>query len=230
MVKKKIIAIIQTRLGSSRLPAKALLELNGKTLFNRVVERVKLSKIIDEIWIATSNTPSDDLIEMYGKKMDINVYRGSLENVFERFIEVTKISQPDYFIRVTGDNPLTEPSFIDQAIHAIIEKNADYVKFINIPYGTGIEAVRVSSFLELQNKKLDEYDKEHVTPFFYKNPSSFKIIQIEPDKELRRSDIRLTIDTLEEYIFLYKLITSMEEKSIALDLRNVISFINKQLT
>ena len=227
MVNEKVIAIIQARISSSRLPAKAMLDINGKTVLTRVIDRIKKVKIIDETWIATSDTSSDNIIEASISKKDVKIFRGSLHNVFQRFIDLVKIANPTYIVRVTGDNPLTEPTFIYQAIKEIKEKNADYVSLDQIPYGSGIEVFRASSFLSIQEEELDEYDKEHVTAFLYKNPKKFKILQILPEEYLQRPDIRLTLDTLEDYIFLYNVIQKMEEDSIPLILENVLSYIDK---
>lgn len=211
----KVIAIIQARMSSTRLPAKVMLDLCGKTLLERVVDRVLLSKVINEIWIATSSEKEDDLVEKLAKKLNVNCYRGSLLNVLERFYQTSKLAEADIIVRITADNPLTEPSFINLSVEEIIRNNYEYVGFENIPLGSGVEAFTMESFEVLRNKNnLDKNNYEHVTSYYYQNREEYNVKKIKNIYSESKSDIRVTVDTLNDYIFMAKYYHELIEREI----------------
>jgi spore coat polysaccharide biosynthesis protein SpsF len=230
MVRK--VAVIQARLMSTRLPGKILKDLCGKTLLERVVNRVKKSKLIDEVWIATSTDTTDDIVELIAKKINVKVHRGSLDNVLERFCEVGVKSNADIIIRVTADNPFTEPRFIDEGIRKMLELEYEYLYFENIPYGTGVEIVKNSTLKKVQKSVIQKDYLEHVTLYIIENQHLFDVTTILPPLQLRRPDIRLTIDTLEEYIRLYKIHFHLQDKignNQQILLEDVISLIDNNI-
>jgi spore coat polysaccharide biosynthesis protein SpsF len=217
------VAIIQARLSSSRLPGKVLNDLCGKTLLERVVERVKQANLVDEIWLATSIEKSDDILVYAAQHLNIKVHRGSLNNVLERFYEVLVKSNANIIVRVTADNPLTEPKFIDRGITEMLNNKYDYIYFENIPYGSGVEIINrdslIKSYLSTNNKD----DMEHVTLYIRKNKEKFKVKALLPDKKLQRPDIRVTIDDLEDYTKMYKIFWEFKRNNKQIKLEDVIS-------
>ncbi|WP_068778979.1 cytidylyltransferase domain-containing protein [Paenibacillus sp. GM2] len=224
----KVAAVIQARLSSTRLPAKVMKDLNGKTLIERVVNQVRLSEVVDEIWIATSTRPEDDILELMGNKLGVNVFRGSLGNVLKRYYDTMQISNADIIVRVTADNPFMEPTFIDCGVEYLKTNNLDYVSFDQIPYGSGVEIIKNVALGKAYSSSIEEYDREHVTPYIRNNKDIFKLGTIIPDKpELRRPDISVTIDTMDDYVKLYKLINCLEDRGHRLSLTNVIEICNR---
>ncbi|MCP1143746.1 cytidylyltransferase domain-containing protein [Lysinibacillus endophyticus] len=202
----KIVGIIQARISSTRLPAKVMLNIDGKTLLERVIERVKVSKLLHELYIATSTNSEDDLIEEIALKNNTKCYRGNLENVFERFVEVVNLSNADIVVRITADNPLTEAKLIDYGVNFIIENNFDYIGYKNTPIGSAVEIFSAKSFLEiLTQNNLSLHNKEHVTSYYYQNPHRYSVYFIEDFYKENLSDISITVDTLEDYIKVYKI-------------------------
>lgn len=196
----KIIAIIQCRMTSSRLPAKAMLDLGGKTLLERVIECTKKSKFLDEIWVATSNDKFDDLIEWKSIQAGCNVFRGDLDDALNRYAQCAIKAHADIIVRVTADNPLTSPHLIDFAVKYIVANKCDYVSFNDIPYGAGVEAFRMSALLYANKKCKSIHEREHVTTFITNNANFFKIKLVDcPIENIRRPGIRVTIDTLDDY-------------------------------
>ncbi|WP_162616278.1 cytidylyltransferase domain-containing protein [Paenibacillus lutimineralis] len=225
----KVAAVIQARLSSTRLPAKVMKDLNGKTLIERVVNQVRLSKVVDEVWIATSTEPEDDLLELMGNKLGVKVFRGSLGDVLKRYYDTMQISNADIIVRVTADNPFTEPLFIDCGVEYLKLNDLDYVCFDQIPYGSGVEIIRNAALGKAYLSSFEEYDREHVTPYIRNNKDTFKLGKIIPDKlELRRPDVSVTIDTMDDYVKLYKLIKCLEDREHQLSLTNVIEICNKK--
>lgn len=222
----KAIAIIQARMSSSRLPGKVMKDLNGKTLIERVIDQVKLASEVSEVWLSTSTEPEDDLLQFIGKRLQVNVFRGSLHNVLKRFHDTLSASNGDVVVRVTADNPLTEPSFIDEGVKCLIQNNLDYVHFTDIPYGSGVEIVSKKALEAAFHNTTDPYDIEHVTPYIIRNENGqFKKETLIPQElELRRPDIHITIDTLDDYIKLFKLFYHIEKNNKVVSLLNAINY------
>lgn len=196
----KVIGVIQARISSNRLPAKVMLDVMGKTLLERVVERVQNSNVLDEIYIATSLKGEDVIIENISKKIGVKCFRGSLDNVFDRFIETIQKSEADIVVRITADNPLTEPNMIDYGVKHLTHYDLDYVGYKNVPVGTAVEIFTAKSFLSIPTSKLNIHNKEHVTSYYYQNLDKYKVEFIKDFYEEDLSNISLTVDTLKDYI------------------------------
>lgn len=200
----KVISIIQARTSSSRLRNKILLNFNNKTILGQVIESVKLAKCIDEIWIATSKNREDDIVEMICKQNSINCFRGSLNDVRSRFGMISTKTNADIIVRVTADNPFTEPSYIDQMVSYLkFNSNIDYVCMNKsmILDGTGSEVFTSKSLIKSINMSNSKEDLEHVTPFI-KNNNQFKIKYLKPadDKYLCEIPYFLSVDVFEDYV------------------------------
>jgi spore coat polysaccharide biosynthesis protein SpsF len=226
----KVAAIIQARLSSQRLPGKVLKDLHGKTLLERVIGQAKKSSSVDEIWLATSAEPEDDLLEIAGRRLGVSVYRGPLDNVLQRFDETAEQSGADILVRITADNPLVEPSFMDQGLAALRTQGLDYVGMEHVPYGTGIEVFTRLALIQAAQDAISDYEREHVTPYILNHPEKFNMIKLQPElKHLQREDVRLTIDTMEDYVKMYKLFYHLENQKIEVTLEQAIQYIDKLL-
>ncbi len=201
----KIVAIIQARINSSRLPNKVLHDLSGKSLLEHVVLRLKPSKKINKIVVATTTRLHDDQIEDLCKRLEIDCYRGSETNVLERYFEASELFKADIIIRITADDPFKDYRIIDNAIDILIEKKLDFVCNNNPPtFPEGLD-VEVITFEALRNSYLNattDFQREHVTQYIHQNQSKYKIYNIQNASNL--SDYRWTIDTLEDLTFARK--------------------------
>jgi spore coat polysaccharide biosynthesis protein SpsF len=209
-VSKKRIAIIQARMGSTRLPGKILKDIQGKPMLWHVINRVNYSNLIDKIVIATTDNKEDDKIEGFCKTNDISSYRGSQKDVLDRYYQVARIYQADLIIRITSDCPLIDPDIIDKAIEHYLnnKEKVDYVSnTLERTYPRGMDA-EVFSFGVLEKvwqKAKKQYEREHVTPYIYENPDTFNLSCIKNENDL--SYLRLTVDEekdLELVIGIYK--------------------------
>lgn len=196
----KTVAIIQARMGSQRLPGKVMLPLGRQTILGWVIERVRLALLVDEIWLATSINAIDDVVADEGKKKGVYVFRGSETDVLDRFYQVTLISKPDVIVRVTADNPFTYYEFINKAIDTLSNKNCDYVDFVNIPLGSGVEVIKSKALQISAQKATMDSEREHVTLYVINNPHIFTILKLKVEPKMQRPEIRLTVDTEEDYI------------------------------
>jgi len=189
--------ILQARLDSSRLPEKALLSLDGKPVIYRVMEA--LNHVDADLRIIACPEDSYQSFKPLAEKANFIIFTGSKYDLLERFCSVIRKFSPDRIIRATGDNPFV---FADAAIsinNKAIALNADYAGYTNLPYGAGVESVAACSLLKAYNESDNLYDREHVCPYLYKNPGLFNVHQIPAPPQWHYPDIRLTIDTREDY-------------------------------
>lgn len=196
----RIIAIIQARMESTRLPGKVLIDLCGKSVLEHIVTRARKSKYINEVVVATSTNNADDAIEEFTKANNIQYYRGSQENVLERFYKCAKQYNPDIIVRLTGDNTLIDYQIIDEGIEYFIEKkNSDYIYYREgLPVGVAVEIFRFSALERAFMEADDSECLEHVTPYIYRNPEKFNSERVKVKGE-DYSSLRWTLDTESDF-------------------------------
>jgi len=221
----KIVAIIQARMGSTRLAGKVMMDLAGKSVLSRVIERVKEAKTPHEICVATSDLAKDDVVSDEARANGVRVYRGSEEDVLSRYLGAAEMTGADHIVRVTADNPLTEPEFIDICAENIMKGKIDYAAMKDIPYGTGAEAVTKEALSRAAEKATKE-EKEHVTIGIYNKPDLFRTRALEPSPEFRRPDIRLTMDTARDYDVLSDIFKHFISTAKGIKLSSVIDYLD----
>ena len=201
----KTVAIVQARMGSTRLPGKVMADICGKPVLMHVIDRLKGCKLLDDIVIATTINNIDDIIFNAVKNYDksIGLFRGSEENVLERYYLAAKKFNVDVVVRVTSDDPLIDPTVVDDLINEFLMNSCDYVSnSLNRTFPLGLDA-EVFSFDALerahQNASQD-YEREHVTPYIIENPDKFKLLNASNDIDL--SHLRWTLDTKEDFEFI----------------------------
>lgn len=202
MEKIKVAAIIQARRGSTRLPDKVFLELSNKPLLEHVVNRLKKSDLLQEIIIATTDLPDDNLIETWANSNNISVFRGSENNVLERYYEAAKKYQIDVIVRITADDPFKDYRLVDEAVRVLIDNKLDFVcnnNPVSFPEGLDVEVLTFNALEVSYNNVISDFDKEHVTQYIHKNKDNFNIANIQNEKDL--SFYRWTLDTIEDYQF-----------------------------
>ena len=200
--------VIQARMGSSRLPGKVLKEIQGEPLLGRLCQRVRLSRQADVIGVATSDRPGDEPISDACLEWGIPVFRGSETDVLARFLGAAKAWNLTAVVRVTADNPLTDPSGIDELIRQYKETAADVVHNNHrrgYPCGTGAELVRLSVLEQSHHHSVSAVDREHVTSFARRNPQRFSCVKINAEEEFFRPHYFLTVDYAEDLSLLRKI-------------------------
>ena len=211
---------LQARMGSSRLAGKTLKLLDDKPLIMQVINRLKLIKDC-KIVLLTSDTPKDDILEAWCKDNDILYFRGSEDNVLERYYEASKYYKADTILRATGDNPLVEPYFANELLKMYIELNADYSSNksevgSNLPDGLGIEIFSFNALKISMNKSTQEHHFEHVNEYILENRRDFKIYKdVNIGGLLDRSYLRLTVDTPEDFKRVEKI---FKDKKFSIDI------------
>ena len=215
--------IIQARMSSKRLPGKVLKKLSGYPIIEWVYEAAKKVNFKKKIVIATSNDSSDDILVDWCKKKKIIFFRGDLNNVLERFVKVSNKIKSDYIIRLTADCPFLDSKVIDQIVYLLNKKSVDYVSNTlnrSWPDGLDCEAFTRKSLLDCHKLAKTNDDKEHVTRYFYNNRQKFKCVNL-PFPIGDHSDIRFTIDNLNDYKKLDKMSKKLEFGPNFMDTINV---------
>lgn len=196
------LAIIQARMGSSRLPGKVLKELAGKPVLWHVIHRVKRSQMIDEVVVATSFREEDLEIVKYCADRGIRVFVGSDEDVLDRYYQAARLLEPKNVVRITADCPLHDADVIDRIIEKHISEDNDYTSNTmeeTFPDGLDCEIMKFSVLKDAWEKAVMASEREHVTQYIIKNSSYKKGSVTSP---LYRGDERWTLDTGEDYKFI----------------------------
>ena len=226
-----VIGIIQARMTSSRLPGKILYPLaSGIPALVALITRLK--KIRIEWWLATTDNKEDDIISIYGNALGIKVFRGSEKDVLSRFENIARLSNSDWILRVTADNPLTDPKLtkmlIEQAKHANKSQDliSDSIGQRNFPQGLVPYIIRTSSLLSLR-KKISSKEKYHLTHVTSKVTKSkhakFKYF----DKKYSKcAGARLTLDVFEDYLTISSLIEKLGNNWINCNVNNITKVLN----
>lgn len=225
----KIICIIQARTTSTRLPNKVLLDLKGKTILQHIIERVEKSELIDSVVIATTINETDDKIEELCKNLGVDCFRGSENDVLSRYYECAKKYNPDYVIRVTSDCPCIDYKVLNKLIIKHLDENNDYTSNSlerSFPHGLDCEIFSFKLLEEANMNAIDNFEKEHVTPYMYKTRKDLKISQLIYDKDY--SKIRITVDTKEDYELMTVLYDYLYLEDSYFDTEDIIDFFNKR--
>lgn len=223
-----VLAIIQARMGSTRLPGKILKEVNGKPLLAYQIERVRQSKCIDEIVIATTVEQKDDQIVAFCKHYNVEYYRGSENDVLTRYYETAQKFGGDIIVRLTSDCPIIDPVVIDETIRYYIDHASDFDYVSNTiertyPRGLDTEVFSEGALEKAYNNATLERDREHVTAYMYSNPEKFRIGSI--SNSLNLGCYRWTVDTVEDYELVKQILMSIYPLNRAFSWKDVLSLL-----
>jgi spore coat polysaccharide biosynthesis protein SpsF len=196
----KVVAIIQTRMGSSRLPGEALKVVNGKTMLETMVYRLKKAKMVDQIVIATTVKPTDDIVVEEAKKLGLEWYRGSEDDVLSRYCYTVAAFEADIVIRLSSDCPFIMPEIVDEMVTEYLEHPHDLYSFI-YPAGSAIEVMSAQKLYWLYFITTEKSDREHVTYYFIRQPELFDVVEKDRVEERFYSKrmFSFTLDTQEDF-------------------------------
>ena len=198
MNKKKVIACVVARMNSTRLPRKSLLDIEGKTLVMRIIERLRESTMVDKIVICTSSHPDDAvLVNIANQEKKIGFIAGSERDVLSRLIEAGNKYEADVVLRVTGDNPFTDSIIIDQLVDHHIKTNSEYTRMIDLPIGVTPDVMELTMMNRLHDEMSDPDESEYLS-LFAMNYNLYRCALLEAPEELRRPYYSLTVDTPED--------------------------------
>lgn len=195
----RIVAVIQARMGSTRLPGKIVADIAGRPLVLWTVAAVRSVAGVDELVVATTDQPEDDPFAELLVRHGIRVHRGSARDVLGRVIGAVAPLSPDIVLRQTGDNPFPDPDIMAAQLRMVADGRADYVGIAGLPLGIGAEAVRMSALETAGREATETADREHVLPFVYARPERFAIGSLADPPAWRHH--RYTVDTAADLAF-----------------------------
>ncbi|MFY9558884.1 MAG: glycosyltransferase family protein [Terriglobales bacterium] len=199
----KITAIIQARMGSTRLPGKVLKDLQGETALARVLARLRRAATIGEVIVATSNTPGDDVIVAECKRLKTNAFRGEENDVLDRYYQAAQFSKAEVVVRITADCPLIDPEVVDETVTTFLHERPDYASNTLVrtyPRGLDTEVFSMQALEIAWREAAQPYQRAHVTPYIYQNPERFKVLAVKGEQNY--GDLRWTLDTEPDLEFL----------------------------
>jgi len=211
----KPIVIIQVRMGSTRLPGKVLKKLNGITVLESLLNQLNYSKLLNDKIIATTSNSEDDVIVNFCKSKEIKCFRGSQDDVLDRYYNCAKKFSINTIIRITSDCPLMDPQVIDDVIDFYLKNSYDYVNNFykrTYPYGNDVEIFSIKVLEKVWEKATKPSEREHVTPYIYNNPDEFSLGWIENKENL--SEFHWTIDRKEDLIFVQNIFKKISKRPI----------------
>jgi len=227
--------IIQARTGSTRLPEKVIRPFYHKqTILDLLFEKVK--KLNLPVVLATTINPLDDRLCTLAVKHEVPVFRGSEDDVLDRFIQAGRLFKFSKIIRICADNPFLDLSALEILADQFNQSNADYLGYrldgnkpsILTHFGFWAEAVRLDALEKAAGLTLEKLYHEHVTNFIYGNPTLFNVKLIDADPLVfSRTDIRLTLDTLEDFKMQVKIVDAISKENINFGLRDIVSWLDK---
>lgn len=200
--------IIQARMASTRLPGKVMQKVLGKPLLEHMIERIQYAKNVGDIIVATSNAQTNDEMCSYLQTLNINIFRGSEDDVLDRFYQAAKKYSFEHIVRLTADCPLIDPVHLDKVIQTFFDRRADYIyPSQECAEGMDVEVFTFAALKKAYNKASLRSEREHVTQYFHNNSGSFKIIRFENDTD--DSKYRVTIDEKEDFQVVKRIIEEL---------------------
>jgi spore coat polysaccharide biosynthesis protein SpsF len=224
----KIVAIIQARMGSTRLPGKVLMDLGGETVLAHVVRRLRRATLIDEIVVATTNSTADRAIVHECQHLCVRVFRGAKSDVLDRYYQAAQCISAEGIVRITSDCPLIDPEVTDNTIRAFLERRPDYASnTLQRTYPRGLDTeVMTRDALECawRGARLS-YQRAHVTPYIYENPDRFCVLSVKCDADYSRH--RWTLDTPEDLAFL-RAVYDRADNDVSVSWRDVLALLERE--
>jgi len=194
-----VIAVIQARMGSTRLPGKVLKDIGGATMLARVVRRTQRARLLDGVVIATSVAEPDEAVVIEASKLGVPVFRGSEEDVLDRYYQAALAHKAEVVARITSDCPLIDAEVIDHVVSVFLHEAPDYASNSLIrtyPRGLDIEVMAMEALARAWREAREPYERAHVTPYIYRNPEKFRLLSVKSDTDY--SAYRWTVDTPED--------------------------------
>jgi spore coat polysaccharide biosynthesis protein SpsF len=200
----KIVAVVQARMGSTRLPGKVLLPAAGRPLLERMLDRVRAASSLDEVVVATTRAAADDSIRALAARADVRCVSGSADDLVDRHLQVARETGADAVVKIPSDCPLIDPAVIDEVVGFFRRNHPRYAFVSNLhpptwPDGNDVEVMRVDVLAETWREARQPFQREHTTPFIWDQPERFTVANVAAAGPDLWSAYRLTLDYVEDY-------------------------------
>ncbi len=226
----KTCAIIEARMTSTRLPGKIVLPVMGRPMLDLLIERLKRVHSLDGIIVATTSNPTDDVVEQLTQRIGIGCFRGSEDDVLGRVLGAAKKYQVDVIVEITGDCPLIDPEIVEKLIGIFHSGNHDYVSNVlkpTYPVGMDIQIFSTAVLQKVADLTDDPVDHEHVSLYIYEHPERFSLYNLESGLPEEYGNLRLTLDTPEDFELIRAVYESLYPKKPAFLLHDILALLQK---
>jgi spore coat polysaccharide biosynthesis protein SpsF len=224
----KVVAIVQARMGSTRLPGKVLQGLEGETVLARVVNRLRRARLINEVLVATTERAADDAIVKECRRCAVRVSRGDPDDVLDRYFRAAQLAKAEIVVRITSDCPLIDPEITDKTIAAFVEARPDYASNVlqrTYPRGLDTEVMSFAALGRAWQAARTPYEREHVTPYICEHPAEFKLVSVTGDADY--SSHRWTVDTPNDLEFVRAVYARLKDNATFL-WRDVLDLLDRE--
>jgi spore coat polysaccharide biosynthesis protein SpsF len=201
----RVIASIEARMGSSRLPGKVLADIAGEPALTRLLRRLRLAERLDGIVLATTTGPADNVLEEWAEREGVAIYRGSEDDVLGRVTAAQESMESDVVVEITGDNVLGDPELIDLAVETFLANDCDVVTnsvHHSYPNGMEVQVFTLAALADVARRVHDPVVREHVSLHFYEHPDRYRIVHLLAPRRWARPDYRLVLDYPEDHVLL----------------------------
>jgi spore coat polysaccharide biosynthesis protein SpsF len=214
---RRVVAIVQARTGSTRLPGKVLAEIAGVPMLVRTMERARLAKTVHAWMVATTDDPADDAIALLCRARGYAVYRGSTDDVLDRYYRAAIQASAEVIVRLTADCPLLDPVLLDLTVQTFLESRPPADLVVNrlpgartYPIGLDVEVVSFPALERAWREATEPNEREHVLPFLYDPPGRFRVLRLDADRDY--GDLRWTVDTPQDLEFVRQVYARLGER------------------
>jgi len=215
------VIILQARMGSTRLPGKALASIGARSMIGHCLARLRISGAAP-VLLATTINREDDVLVATAAKYGVAAFRGPADDVLSRFVLAAQSVGARFVIRATGDNPAVDMDGPDRVLAALRSTNADHVIEEGLPYGGAVEGVTVDSLTRASALASDSADREHVTPWIRRDHDRFTALRVAAPPSLRHPEIRVTVDTNDDLMFMRSVAVHMNNWFNEPELRRIV--------
>ncbi len=222
----KVGFLITGRMKSTRLPRKLTLKILDRELINWMIDRAKLYFKNDEIVIATSTNPQDDVLAEIADQNDIRIFRGHEEDVILRLYEAAIANGYDYFINITADCPLFGFDYLSKIVDLLINQNADLVTSLELPHGVFTYGLKTSALQKVIELKKTE-NTEVWGDYFYSNPDIFKVVKLDVSPEEKREQYRLTVDYPQDFALFEKIFEHFGQSTYKITTAELLAYLDE---
>ena len=202
MNKRRVVASVEARMGSSRLPGKVLMDIHGKPAIARLVDRLRAARTLDDIVVATTVHPADEPLVEWCREYGVRCWRGSEEDVLDRVVQAHRMMDSDLVVEITGDCPLTDPQIIDLGVETFLAHEVDVVSncgnLLTWPMGQYVQVFPLQLLSEVNDAISDEAVHEHVSLYFYEHPERYKTINLLAPERWHKPEWRMQLDYRED--------------------------------
>jgi spore coat polysaccharide biosynthesis protein SpsF len=228
----RVVATVESRMTSRRLPGKNLMPILGEPMLYRLLERLTRSQRLAAICLATSTDPSDKVLTEVADRLKLNWYRGSLNDVLTRVLEAAKSVKADVIAEITGDCPLIDPNIVDAVIDRYSGGGYDYVANmldgLTFPIGFDVQVFSVPLLDEISRLVSDGRDRENVSSFIYRHPERYRLLSLRAPAGLHRARYRLCVDYIHDFEVIAEIYKSLYPRNSAFDAWDIIEFLDNR--